>query len=457
MDELDAPVKDRNFPDDWVWGDLAKLAGLPIPTAETLPRVKEQLTTDKDLLLKVLGKSQSSHTWKIFRFLSKDLKQDRDVFLAAIAGSKDGWRTLMFAAQNVRSDLYICHEAASRNFAALELAAPELRQDGACLTEWLAMCNAKTQPKIDAKRQAFHTNWDKATANRRGSLRVSPKINLKSVVSTLAGIQLPKSEEEQGPRRVVPLAVCAITVNERCLLTQLGVYDTITDSFRVDLRLPGTKLLDDENPHDAALRMLKKQLPIMAAFIDVDPHFDAREEQEISASTGQHSRYLRSVFRCTLSPKCQWSAGCTFIPIRRGTTATITGTARSSRQPRLGRRFGTFHGEAPPQAPDLFVFLSHLNTNSTDLLIYAWMPTWEFEYLRYNNKGHSIAKEWMEQGDFSVLPKQKCAAPTETTHNLPIGEDVARSFVSALKDRVAAADAVPVQVHHPEDPADTDI
>ncbi|CAE7850801.1 aclN, partial [Symbiodinium microadriaticum] len=164
-----------------------------------------------------------------------------------------------------------------------------------------------------------------------------------------------------------------------------------------------------ESPYDAAARLCKSRLTPLSDFIQVEAtSFEAKEEEDISKRTGLPSRYLRSIFRGHMSPLVPWGDYMQFIPSRSSSTMRLT-----SKQSSLARRFLRAHPLSPALCPDLFALKQDLE--SPEITLYAWMPAWEFEYLRYTAQGEALVDYWVQHGDYSVLhtdgSAQRCFTP----------------------------------------------
>eukprot|EP00913_Durusdinium_trenchii_P025649 g24075.t1 len=279
-----------------------------------------------------------------------DLKDDREVFRAAICSQPQGWKSLRFASlslgslgsssvlfcrglgslhpanrrciagrwlhhahrvvilgspplhvvlRNVRKDTSLCHEdglAVKRNVAAIEYIPSELRHNGTFLSLWLHSAMQKLNTKPDAKG---------------------------------VGMQDAKNVKTE---RVVPLAALCVQCGTRCILVSIGYYKTATKTAVGDLRYPGLKVKAGESPYDAAARLCKTRLSSWTEY---------------------------------------------------------------------------------------------------EVVLYSWMPDWEFEHLRYTEQGRSLVRFWVEQGDFSILDPsaERCFTPALSSPERPLKFSAAKRTV----------------------------
>ncbi|CAK9097292.1 Uncharacterized protein SCF082_LOCUS45642, partial [Durusdinium trenchii] len=393
-----------------LWWDLAKAFILPVPsTVSELEPHKQRICTDQSFLLSILTDSQKcSYSWQVLQFVSEDLKDDREVFRAAICSQPQGWKSLRFASLNVRKDTSLCHEAVKRNVAAIEYIPSELRHNGTFLSLWLHSAMQKLNTKPENK---FESDFNKA---------------LRSGAQPRKGVGMQDAKNVKT-ERVVPLAALCVQCGTRCILVSIGYYKTATKTAVGDLRYPGLKVKAGESPYDAAARLCKTRLSSWTEYVQVETSsFDAKEEDDISHSTGLPSRYLRTIFRGHMNPSVPWAKHVKFIPSRLGGQPVKL----SSKQNSLADRFRRAHNfTLPPLPPDIFAFKKDIGTE--EVVLYSWMPDWEFEHLRYTEQGRSLVRFWVEQGDFSILDPsaERCFTPALSSPERPLKFSAAKRTV----------------------------
>lgn len=383
-------VDPEAFVEQELWWDLAKTFVAPIPsTVAELEPIKQRMRTDRSYALSILQDvAKCSYSWQMTQYLSQELKDDREIFLTAIS-QPEGWKCLKFASQSVRNDASVCHEAVSRNVAALEFVEGRFRQDGRILSMWLSIALQKANQKLENK---FEKHWNKASRPNAPRKRVRAQ-----------------ETETANMERVVPIAALCVQCGSRCILVSMGFYVPASRTAFAEIKYPGVKVKHGESPYDAAARLCKSRLTPLSDFIQVEAtSFEAKEEEDISKRTGLPSRYLRSIFRGHMSPLVPWGDYMQFIPSRSSSTMRLT-----SKQSSLARRFLRAHPLSPALCPDLFALKQDLE--SPEITLYAWMPAWEFEYLRYTAQGEALVDYWVQHGDYSVLhtdgSAQRCFTP----------------------------------------------
>ncbi|CAJ1350054.1 unnamed protein product [Effrenium voratum] len=396
-----------------LWWDLAKTFVVPVPvtTAELEP-VRQRICSDRSFLLSILkDNAKCSYSWQALQFVNEELRNDRDVFIAAIGSQAQGWKSLKFAGPTVREDAMVCHEAVAKNVAAMEFVPLKFRNDGKILSLWLSIAMQKAHQKMDNR---FEKHWK---AQRGSNTQLRKRVRMQEV-------------ENVSTERVVPLAALCVQCASRCILVAVGSYDPATRTAFTDLKYPGVKVKHGESPYDAAARLCKTRLASLAEYIEVETSsFDAKEEEDISKRTGQPSRYLRTIFRGHMSSLVPWAQYVKFVPSRLGCLSPKL----TSKQNSLARRYRKATATVAPMPPDIFAFKQDLG--SSEITLYAWVPAWEFEHLRYTAQGEGLVDFWVHQGDFSVLhgearnftpglAKPQVAKPTVTNN---------RSVLSAQK------------------------
>jgi len=94
-------------------------------------RMLEELHTDKDIVLEVVKRF-----WPALQYVSEDLRNDREVVLAALGSLEDSIpkrrpsaRSLQYASEELRDDKEVVLEAVRRNGQAIQFASGRLQRD----------------------------------------------------------------------------------------------------------------------------------------------------------------------------------------------------------------------------------------------------------------------------------------------------------------------------------------
>lgn len=371
----------------------------------------ESLRTDRELVLRVVREHREG--WRLLRQATAELRADRELLFATVKGSVMGWRAMAFAAHELREDRELCLEAVRRNAAALELLAPALRQDRELVSEALGAIARRLQaptPKNTSQ------DWDRLTSH------AAIKSKSRKKYSVFDAVVLDRNEEwterlrrevetgrcsleaeEAGKHcRVVPLMCVRIQQPNGLILAVLGKVDsTWATSLGGKARciLPGSRILDGEQPRDTLNRFLATELAPMAKNLELDDDFQVLVEEGTSLNFGVRTRYLRSVFKATVDARFQWSKvarrlGMSHVRSPRGATQNLT----------LGRRFGAGASHySAPLPPDMYVLISkesdygfgQLPPVNRSVTIYAWIPCWEYEWLRSSDIGRATLGAWL--------------------------------------------------------------
>jgi len=99
--------------------------------------------------------------------------------------------------------------------------------------------------------------------------------------------------------RVLMVAAIKISRGDDRILVQLGKFRAGSSSPEPDCALPGAKIRDGEQPLDAALRILKKDLFQIAEDCKLSQTWKVSTQLKDSATYGVRSRYIRTVFHGT--------------------------------------------------------------------------------------------------------------------------------------------------------------
>lgn len=390
-------------------------SGIPTEIARLLPKhlkTAESLRTDKELILKVLH--QHKEGWRLLKEADSRILDDREVLLAAIKYCPLGWKSLAFASDALRNDLDLGKEAIRQNAAAIELLAPEARKNEELVSEAFSSFSKRLLLKVKMSKKEEDRDWErinqvsKQVLDKRSSIRASV---LNFIVPRTANRMVKNSEEWTEMlnaeidvlqldatatystfTRLIPLVALRIVRAGRSILSVMGHIEN--SELTCDVRLPGKRIHDDEDPRDALQRLISTSFRHWEKWILVQASYECIVEEAPSLTAeGQHTRYIKAVFTAHLDEKMNWANGCEFIPC--GPQRKTTQRALSQLST-LGQRFSL--NCTTPQPPDIFVF-SFSNWPERTYL-FSWIPEFEYQWLRYTETGKANAKQWLSQLQF---------------------------------------------------------
>lgn len=392
-------------PDSGILSEIARLFAKPLKTAESL-------RTDKELILKVLQKHKEA--WRLLKEADSRILDDREVLLAAIRHCPMGWKSLAFASDKLRNDLDLGKEAIRQNAAAIELLAPEARKNDELVSEAFSSFSKRLILKVKMSKREEDRDWERINQVSKQVLdkHSSARASVLNVIVPRTSNRMVKTSEEWADMlnseidvlhldatatsskftRLIPLVALRIARAGRSILSVFGHIEK--SELTIDVRLPGKRINEDEDPRDALQRLISTSLRHWAKWISVDSTYECVVEEAPSLTAeGQHTRYIKAVFTAHLDEKLNWANGCEFIPC--GPQRKTTQRALSQLST-VGQRFSS--NCTTPQPPDIFVF--SFSTFPERTYLFAWIPEFEYQWLRYNETGKANAKQWLSQLQF---------------------------------------------------------
>lgn len=370
---------------------------------------QESLKTDRDLLLRVVREHREG--WRMLKVATQELRADRDLLVATIKGSAMGWRALAFAADHLREDRDLCLEAVRRNAAALEMVASHLRQDSDFVSEALASIQRRMKaetPKAAAQDWAAGHTAIKSKNKKKGS--VLDSLHQDPTEEWTERLRRETDVEKEAHCRVMPLCCVRITQSNGLVLAALGKIDNDWSGSpiaKAKCQLPGTRILDGEQPRDTLNRFLHSTFAPLAKGLELDSEFQVmRPEEGVSLKYGVRTRYLRSVFNATADSKFQWNK-----VVRRLAMSPVWSPRATTKHLTLGRRFGAgAMTYSHPRPPDVFILPGKDSDSlqggdlpvSKSVAVYSWIPLWEFDWLRSSDVGRETLKTWLSMVNINV-------------------------------------------------------
>jgi hypothetical protein len=172
--------------------------------------------------------------------------------------------------------------------------------------------------------------------------------------------------------------------------------------------LPALRITEGEQPRDTLSRFLQTTLfAPMAKALEVDPDFQVNVEESEPTEFEPQTRYVRSVYQAAIHPKFMWNK-----VARRISVCPIRSPRGRTQKLNLARRFGTGASTRnPPLPPDMYVLrrrecdfgYGQLPTLSRTATLYAWIPAWEYDWLRHSDYGREMLKAWLANIDVSTV------------------------------------------------------
>jgi len=207
---------------------------------------------------------------------------------------------------------------------------------------------------------------------------------------------------------VVPLMCVRIQQQNGLILAVMGKVDSDwAGDTKARCVLPAARIMEGEQPRDTLGRFLQSTLfAVMAKALEVDPDFKVHVEEAGSNEFDLETRYVRSIFEATIHPKFQWNK-----VARRISVCPIRSPRGRTQKLNLARRFGASRTGAskvtPPLPPDMYVLrrrecdfgYGQLPPLSRSATLYAWIPAWEYDWLRNSDSGRETLKAWLANID----------------------------------------------------------
>jgi len=419
---------------------------------QTAAQIAEAFRHDRDLLC--LALREHTEAWRLLLVAAPRLRQDRDLMQLALSHpSGQGWRALAtpYAPLELRSDREIGMEAIHLSSGiALQYLAPELRHDAEFITEALkAQADEAGDWKVTAA-SPQGPSWQSLLEHCRhvSSGRTSRKLSRQQTrnqqtprrqlnAREAGGVELMRTlendatfaqknqarrgstqmvgqwvEQQTGETvRIVPVVAIQLQRSDGLVFVQIGkVQNGIP---KPECFLPGGKILANEMPGDARERIITEFLaPIRDGMLIGETEF--LYDQRISDSTGVPSRYLRLITKASLQEDFEIAPRLQKVRVSKANLNTRGGVPRP-RAPRghsgLAQRYNAKQGS---HAPDIFAMVGDPNRAKGLVLLYAWLPLWEFERLRTGTDAKATISVWLGDLDLGAFVSESWSTGIRT-------------------------------------------
>jgi len=222
--------------------------------------------------------------------------------------------------------------------------------------------------------------------------------------------------------RIVPVVAVQLERQDGMVFTQLGRFEH--GLLRTEVVLPGGYVLASEVPATALQRILSTVLePLRRGIVLGDAYFT--QEQFMSPTTGEFTRYLRLITKASLAK--DFDVSNLFQPVKRSQAALRDrGGTERSREPRghsgLVQRFNV-SAIIGRHAPDIFALADDELRQKGIVPLFAWMPIWEFEdlYLNTDNpRSNNIVNTWLADLDLGPFVMQSWTEAVQTKGGLEL-------------------------------------
>lgn len=383
----------------------------------------DSLQTDRELLFRAVREHKDG--WRLLRHATPELRADRELLLAAVKGAgREGWKAMLNAPMELREDRDLGVEAVRRNAAALQVLAPHLREDTQLVSEALGAIAKRIQPKERSaelewrKAQGLHKRRppkaaESARVNGRGRMQITGtrRHSALDAVASKGGEVLAErlrwdlerglgqvfTNEDGEHFRVVQLITLRIFNQNGLMLVMMGRYDGMNLNARC--MLPGMKIPDGFQPRETLKQYMDTALYSIRRQLEVDADFDLKEEETMSPTFSMQTKYRKATFKATTKPGLSWKK------VAKRVQPTRCRSPHFSSNRSLARRFGTGSANySAPKAPDIYTLRPvdyHQSTfklrSHTDL--FAWIPSWEFEWLQTSQTAKYVLDEWLDDLD----------------------------------------------------------
>jgi len=193
--------------------------------------------------------------------------------------------------------------------------------------------------------------------------------------------------------RIVPLVALNLIRHDGLVLARLGKWKRGVKP-KIEAVLPGGKIQSGSTPQEALEKVIATDLPQLRLGITVG-HFDTTVEERESASVGMTTRYIRATYHCKLDKAYSYPQDTNIIIVPRVASVKSCSSRSSIRE-----RFALSQGQTTPSPPDIFAPL----WGETEVDLFAWVPTWEFDWLRDTaSRGKATLGHWFEDLDMDTL------------------------------------------------------
>mmetsp|Transcript_7672 Transcript_7672/g.16880 ORF Transcript_7672/g.16880 Transcript_7672/m.16880 type:complete len:549 (+) Transcript_7672:147-1793(+) len=364
----------------------------------------ESLRNDKEQILRVIRDHKEG--WRLVKHASPAIQADKDIAIAAVQSSALGWKAIPAMSPELRNDREVALEAVKKNAAALEVMSAELRNDRALISE-STMTIGRRIRAVEGQTAEVEIGIDLVMSSKQQrSLAVhgapsSPRRDLywqERLEGAEAGGRR-KYKQDGILSRVVPLTLLYLQQADGLILAQVARRKNAGADLRIKCMLPGTRIHDGEQPKEACDRFLKEHLGSVAKHIEMERDFQIVEEEEFSAKFNLRTKFIWSIYRGHVTGQFLWESIARHLPV--GSTRL---KRLIRRKPNLIQRY-TMPG-CSPMPPSFYAVDAGGQGEESDLRVYAWLPPWEYEWLRSSAQGQDMLKEWLSDVDMVVASQR---------------------------------------------------
>lgn len=307
-------------------------------------------------------------------------------------------KALAYASDARRKDLDLCSEAIKQNAAALQVVHKEVRTNDRLVSEALDAFGRGLQVKLTEEEERIR-QWEHINQESMQALKFSEDSRNKANKdnsperSKLAVVRVDsKHTTADSFTRIVPLVALRVIRANGAVLAQVGNIEKA--KLTAEASFPGMKIEDREDPRDTVQRLIASRLAPWSKWIRVNPIYESVVEEGTSLSAkGVQTRYLRAIFTAHLDEKMPWTRDLDFIPGAVGNQSSHRAMANIAK---LSHRFSK--SVSNPEPPDIFMF--RIDPMPRKILLYAWVPDFEYQWLRYSDTGKDSLGTWISQLKF---------------------------------------------------------
>lgn len=220
-------------------------------------------------------------------------------------------------------------------------------------------------------------------------------------------------------KRVVPITLLQLGRQDGFILVQLGKLSSDQSAFSIAPCLPGHKISTSIAPKEGLMKFLYKRFPW--AFVEatrkgcLEMTVDSLEDHgSRTFPLGTISSiYVRSLFSCHLPHGFRWDRYFIEVPVNMQTLKFRGSSDRRCLRGSgcLAKRLNATNA-AEHLAPQIFLCREH------QAELYAWLPTWEFEWIKNSEVGKEALRTWLSDLKLPSLPQQKIQMTPRTRKSM---------------------------------------
>jgi len=198
------------------------------------------------------------------------------------------------------------------------------------------------------------------------------------------------------------------------------------------LMLPGKKIKEGYQPPEVCSAFLNSELNILKSWLEVDPDFATSVEEMESQTFGIQSVYRKATFKVAGRAGLPWKKAAVKISRFRSPMVLSPSSSLTSRHNCGGDLMKS------PKAPVMYTLrpAERRATPDTDKVdIYAWLPVWEYEWIRSSTIGRATLQEWL--GDIDI-PAHLMMLQEGSGSMVPLSSGVSSAAMTIVTSTVSA-------------------